>query len=199
VNRDRTSRRVTATLCVLFAVLAALGLGRWTHDGSAWTYDELRVLDAEAGLIRAPALRLAGDTTALWRDAREPRRVYLVDFIYTRCPGICQVLGSEYLQMQAALAAEPAAVHLVSLSIDPAHDGPQALVAWALGRAGTATEGQDLLRALRVVVVLDGAGGFVHNGAIHLIDAQGRLLALFDYTRWSEALAAARRAAGSLV
>jgi protein SCO1 len=210
VNRDRTSRRVTATLCVLFAVLAALGLGRWTHDGSAWTYDELRVLDAEAGLIRAPALRLAGDTTALWRDAREPRRVYLVDFIYTRCPGICQVLGSEYLQMQAALAAEPAAVHLVPLSIDPAHDGPQALVAWArrqhahsqwwtVGRAGTATEGQDLLRALRVVVVLDGAGGFVHNGAIHLIDAQGRLLALFDYTRWSEALAAARRAAGSLV
>jgi protein SCO1 len=206
-HRDRTSRRVTGTLCVLLAVVAALGLHHWTRGGSAWTYDELRMLDAEAGRIQAPHLRLQGSTNALWGEAREPRRVHLVNFIYTRCPSICVALGSEYQRMQAALAAEPAPVHLVSLSIDPLHDSPRELTAWAqqqradpawwtVGQASTRHDGEELLRALRVVVVSDGADGFVHNGAIHLIDAQGRLRALFDYTRWPQALIAARQIAG---
>jgi protein SCO1 len=207
-NRDHLSHRVTATLCVLLAVAAALGLHHWTRGGSAWTYDELRLLDAEAGSIQAPLLRLQERANALWGDAREPKRVYLVNFIYTRCPSICVALGSEYQRMQSALAAEPAPVHLVSLSIDPARDSPRELAAWAqrqradpawwtVGQASTRLEGEDLLRALRVVVVSDGADGFVHNGAIHLIDSQGRLLALFDYTQWPQALIAARQAAGT--
>jgi protein SCO1 len=207
-SHDRLSHRVTATLCVLLAVMAALGLHHWTRGGSAWTYDELRLLDAEAGSIQAPPLRLQGLPTAFWGDARGPKRVILVDFIYTRCTSICLALGNEYQRMQSALAADPAPVHLLSLSIDPAHDSPQALAAWAqrqradpawwtVGNANTRLETEELLRALRVVVVSDGAGGYVHNGAIHLIDAQGRLLALFDYTHWPQALIAARRAAGA--
>jgi protein SCO1 len=203
---DRLSRRVTATLCVLLAVVAAFGLHHWTRGGSAWTYDELRLLDAEAGRIQAPPLRLQGGANALWGEAHEPKRVYLVNFIYTRCPSICLALGSEYQRMQSALEAEPAPVHLVSLSIDPARDGTRELSAWAqrqradpawwtVGHANTRVEAEELLRALRVVVVSDGSDGFVHNGAIHLIDAQGHVLALFDYTRWPQALMLARTAA----
>jgi protein SCO1 len=208
LRSDRLSHRVTATLCVLLAVVAAFGLHHWTRGGSAWTYDELRLLDAEAGRIQAPSVRLQGSANMLWGNAHEPRRVYLVDFIYTRCPSICLALGSEYQRMQSALAAEPARVHLVSLSIDPARDSALELAAWAqrqradpawwtVGQTSTRREREALLRALRVVVVPDGADGFVHNGAIHLIDAQGRLLALFDTTRWPQALIAARQAAGA--
>jgi protein SCO1 len=64
-----------------------------------------------------------------------------------------------------------------------------------VGQTQTPSESRALLRALGVVVVPDGSGGFVHNGAIHLLDGQGSLRALFDYTRWPEALAAARRVA----
>jgi protein SCO1 len=209
VNRERTSRCITSILCVLFAVAAFAGLDRWTRGGSAWTYDELRLLDAQAGIVRAPAVRLLDDLTPLWEQREGARQAYLVDFIYTRCISVCQALGSEYQRMQSALAADPARVRLVSLSIDPAGDSPQALAAWArrqhaeplwwtVGRARTPGKGQDLLRALGVVVVPDGTGGFVHNGAIHLIDAQGRLRALFDYTRWPDALAAARQIATEL-
>lgn len=207
-ERDHLSRRCTATLCVLLALIAAFGLQHWTRGWSAWTYDELRVLDAEAGRIQAPPLRLKGSPNALWGDARQPQRVYLVNFIYTRCTSICQAVGSEYQRMQSALAAEPAPVHLLSLSIDPHHDSPQTLAAWAqrqhadpawwtVGQASTGLEGEGLLRALRVVVVSDGAEDFVHNGAIHLVDTHGRLLALFDYTAWPQALRAARQIAGA--
>jgi protein SCO1 len=187
----------------VLAALALAGLQRWTRGGIAWTYDDLRLLDAEAGTVRAPAVRLLGNPTALWSQQNAAGQAYLVDFIYTGCTSVCQTLGSEYQRMQSALAAEPATVHLVSLTIDPARDGPHELAAWAqrqraepqwwtVGRAAAPSEGQSLLHALGVVVVPDGSGGFVHNGAIHLLDGQGRLRALFDYTRWPEALAAAR-------
>jgi protein SCO1 len=206
VKREQASRRITAVLCVFLTALAFAGLQRWTRSGSAWTYDALRLLDAKAGIVRAPAVHLLDGSTPLWGQQGGARQAYLVDFIYTRCVSVCQALGSEYQRMQSALVADPAHVRLVSLSIDPAGDSPQALAAWAqrqragprwwtVGRTRTLREGQDLLRALGVVVVPDGAGGFVHNGAIHLIDAQGRLRALFDYARWPDALAAARQIA----
>jgi protein SCO1 len=206
MTRHSSSCRFTAALCLLLAVLAVLSLQHVTRGWSAWTYDELRLLDAEAGFIQAPPVRLLGKPTTLWSEAQAPQRVYLVNFIYTRCPSICVALGSEYQRMQAALAAEPARVHLLSLSIDPVHDGAQQLAAWAqqqaadpawwtVGQVSPRIEGEALLQALRVVVLPDGRGEFVHNGAIHLIDAQGRLLALFDYTQWPQALVAARQAA----
>jgi protein SCO1 len=206
VNHARASRRVTGALCLALAALALAGLQRWTRGGTAWTYDDLRLLDAEAGTVRAPVVRLLDDPAALWGQPHAAGQAYLVDFIYTGCTSVCQTLGSEYQRMQSALVTAPARVHLVSLTIDPARDGPYELAAWAqrqraeprwwtVGQTQTPSESRALLRALGVVVVPDGSGGFVHNGAIHLLDGQGRLRALFDYTRWPDALAAARRIA----
>jgi protein SCO1/2 len=50
-----------------------------------------------------------------------------------------------------------------------------------------------LLASLGVVVVPDGQGGFVHNGAIHLLDERGRLRGLYGFDQWQQALEAARR------
>ena len=47
-----------------------------------------------------------------------------------------------------------------------------------------------LLARAGVVVVSDGQGGFVHNAGLHLVDAGGRLTAIFD-TWDSERLRAA--------
>jgi protein SCO1/2 len=54
-----------------------------------------------------------------------------------------------------------------------------------------------LLRSLAVVVVPDGEGGFVHNGAIHLLDERGRLRGLFEFDQWPRALAAAHQLAAT--
>lgn len=42
------------------------------------------------------------------------------------------------------------------------------------------------------MAIPDGEGGFVHNGAIHLLDERGRLRGLFELEQWPQALAAAR-------
>ncbi|HSI60711.1 MAG TPA: SCO family protein [Ideonella sp.] len=195
----------TAAACAAVLLLFAAALWSLTRGFQAWTFDEARRLQARAGERSAAPLTLlgaGGPHAAPWGLPTAAPAVTLVDFIYTRCPGVCQALGSEYEQMQRELAPG-GAVRLLSISIDPAHDGPAELSAyaarhhadparWTLGVPNSDAALQGLLRSLGVVAVPDGTGGFVHNGAIHLIDARGRLRGLHGHAEWREALAAAQ-------
>ena len=46
--------------------------------------------------------------------------------------------------------------------------------------ASSTSELEALLNAFGVVVLPDGAGGFVHNAAIYRVDADGRLTRVYD-------------------
>ncbi len=202
------SLAATGTACALL-LLTLLGLSAWLTDGFAhWTFEERRRQQAsEAGLLAPAPLLIRTSDGQQKRVFDEPTAIYLVDFIYTRCTTVCQALGAEYFQMQEALRAAPASrIQLISLSFDGQHDQQAALSGYArLHRAdasrwvvaapvNTATSAQ-LLQQLGVVAVPDGMGGFVHNGAIHLIDGRGQVRQIFDYTDWQAALLAARKLA----
>jgi len=62
-------------------------------------------------------------------------RVWVADFVFTRCPDICPVLSTRMASLQEALngklAAGDAPVRLVSISVDPLHDTPETLAAYA--------------------------------------------------------------------
>jgi protein SCO1 len=67
-------------------------------------------------------------------------RVWVADFVFTRCPDICPVLSTRMASLQerlngerlnGKLAARDAPVRLVSISVDPVHDTPEALAAYA--------------------------------------------------------------------
>jgi protein SCO1/2 len=117
----------------------------------------------------------------------------LVDFIYTRCPTYCTALGSDFAQLQQRLAAPLAQrnVALVSISFDPAHDSPARLAAylarsgdhgsgWIAARPVDAAGLERLMRGFGVIAIADGAGGYVHNVAVHVVDPQGRLVEILD-------------------
>ena len=104
----------------------------------------------------------------------------------------------EALGYGAELAAQPTPE--LALSAFAAHQeqdrrqaGSQAFGApdWL----ATQEDASALLRSLGVIVVPDGAGGFVHNGAIHLLDERGRLRGLYEFDQWPQALEAAQRLA----
>ncbi len=215
VVRQAASRRRTTILCLVLLLGLLAGLQRWTHGFEVWTFDGRRQMQWQAGELQAPQLLLRGTdggVLRLWGDAGIGPRAYLVDFIYTRCPGVCRALGSEYQQMQQALAAPPGAapaeegVRLVSISFDVEHDTPARLAQyaaelradprrWAFAVPATSAAADVLLRSLGVVVIPDGDGGFVHNGAIHLLDERGRLRGLYEVDQWPQALLAAHRLA----
>lgn len=201
----------SALLCLLMAVALVLGLQRWTVGFERWTFEARRLWQVDQGLLRAPGVALIdseGQPLSTW-GSDAPARAYLVDFIYTRCPSVCQALGSEYQQMQGELQRQAATgVRLLSVSIDRVHDGPSELRRyaqrhkadagwWQLAVPASDAASETLRRALGVVVVPDGLGGFNHNGAIHLIDGEGRLRGLFELDQWPQALQAARALAAS--
>lgn len=197
------------------------GMHSITAGFEVWTFEGRRQWQLRAGvLVAAPvALRDAYQhEPSLWREDRAAPAAYLVDFIYARCPGVCRALGSDYQQLQRQLRSAAGArqtlgsaaggVHLVSISFDTEHDDAQALQQlalslgadpawWTFAVPATAADAQSLLRSLEVVVVPDGQGGFVHNGAIHLLDEHGRLRGLFEFDDWPAALTAARQLAAA--
>jgi protein SCO1/2 len=64
-------------------------------------------------------------------------KVWIADFIFTRCAGMCPNMTGEMRRLQQKL---PSAIHFVSFSVDPAADTPEVLAAYA------AKNGADLSR-----------------------------------------------------
>lgn len=209
--RPHLGATIAACTFALVTLLAATHV--LTRGFETWTYDGRRALDLQQGGIAARPLALMssrGESLEPWSGAPASPDAYLVDFIYTSCPSVCQVLGSEFARMQGALqeAGAGPSVRLLSVSFDLERDDRAALAAyaglhradgqsWVVAAPRSADELDRLLRDLQVIVVPDGNGGYVHNGAIHLLDAHGTLRGLFGYDEWQEALAAARRLAES--
>lgn len=192
-------RTLLASLLILGAGVAALSAA--TDGFEAFTTDSARRLDIQHHPRAVPEARLETTdrrtvTPAAWRG-----RWILVDFIYTRCTTWCMVQGAVFSQLQDRLATPIAdgKVMLLSVSFDPDHDGPSQLAeyldhsgdrgqGWVAARP---TDGNGLLalkQTFGVTVIPDGAGGFVHNSAIAVIDPAGRLM---DLLPWNDAKGAA--------
>jgi len=188
VSTRRTVIAATLALAAGLAVMHAV-----TDGFAAYTLESARRLAA----LRSPqpvpdlALELADGGSAPLSRLSGP--VLLVDFIYTNCATYCAALGSVYARLQERLAPEIAAgrVRLVSITFDPARDGPSELRAyrarhspdaagWDLGRPARAGELQRWLSAFGVVVIPDGLGGYAHNAAVHVVGPDRRLTAILD-------------------
>ena len=57
-------------------------------------------------------------------------KIWIADFIFTRCAGPCPLMTARMLEMQKALVKTPG-VKLVSVTVDPEHDTPEVLKAYA--------------------------------------------------------------------
>ena len=56
--------------------------------------------------------------------------VWIADFIFTRCAGQCPLMSARMASLDQALARQ-GGLRFVSFSVDPAHDDPAALAAYA--------------------------------------------------------------------
>ena len=122
-------------------------------------------------------------------------RPWVADFIFTSCAGACPVLSGELARVQKGLA--PAApVRLVSITVDPAHDTPEVLRAYA-ERLGADPERwlfltgtPDAIYALARDGFLLAAGPspepaqadgpFFHSNRLVLVDGAGRVRGYYD-------------------
>lgn len=191
-------RTLLASLAILVAGTAVLAAA--TRGFRAFTTETARRIDVREHPRALPQVPLQTSGGRMTDFARLRGRWALVDFIYTRCMTYCSVQGGEFARLQHRLAGPIAAdkVVLVSISFDPAHDGPAQLAGYQrrsgdhgkgwLAVRPTSQSGLDaLLRVFGVTAIPDGLGGYVHNAAIAVVDPHGRLVAITDWDAPHEA------------
>lgn len=202
-------------LLAFVLVLAGYASAAWlTHDFQVWTAEGARRMEVAQQPVSVPSVTVEGPGIAaqsLPTLLAQGGGITLVDFVYTRCQNVCRSLGNSFQQLQAVLQADRAAgdgsgVRLLSISFDGAHDVPAVLRAyartlqadptlWTLVRVPDVAQQQVLLQRLGVVVIPDGRGDYEHNAAFLVLDAQGRLLRVFDVAEQQLALDYARHLA----
>jgi protein SCO1 len=184
---------------VLLTLVLATGLAALHFETDGFrvvTSAGARQLSVERAPQIIPDARLVDQNGTPYTLGAYRGRAVLVDFIYTRCPTICGVLGDDFahvlqsMQARRSGAGAGAPIDLLSISFDPTDD-QQALrlygerfgakaPRWRIAAPADAQVRAALLRTFDVVVIPDGMGGFFHNDTVYVIDARGRLVRILE-------------------
>ena len=195
----------TAVATLVIAVVAGAALWQATDGLRAFTTEGARRLAVLEQPRPVPDVRLIDVRGREQASTDENGRAVVVEFIYATCPTICAALGESFAKLRSDIDAAGLAdrVRLISISLDLARDGPEALRdyadahgadgrIWTVARPENELALHSLLKAFDVIVIPDGAGGFVHNAALHVIGQNGKLKAIFSIGEEARVLAAAR-------
>lgn len=172
---------------VLLIGMSALVWG--TEGFRAITTEGARQLSVARHPLPVPAVRLVDQDGHPFSLADYRGTIVLVDFIYTRCPKLCGVLGDDFHRMLALAPKQD--IKFLSISFDPENDNRDALKLygdrydatpprWRIAATADSSGLAALLRTFGVIVIPDGLGGFVHDDSIYLIDRKGRFARIFE-------------------
>jgi len=108
---------------LLFVLAVAMGYSMWQAS--------VRRDVEQLPVIRAvPEFALTDQNGQTVTNADLRGKIWIADFIFTRCAGPCPLMTARMLEMQKALVKTPE-VKLVSVTVDPEYDTPEVLKAYA--------------------------------------------------------------------
>jgi len=190
---------VRRTVLLAFALLVGAG-------GAIVLHTTLRAAPLPV-LGTVPAFTLTERSGAPVGTAELAGHVWIADFVFTRCPDFCPALTTRMADLQRTIPAGGDPVRLVSFTVDPAHDTPDVLRAYA-ARAGAAeswlfvTGPRDALSTLlrdgfKVAYADDGpaAAPITHSDRFVLVDRELRIRGYYHGTEAAEMARLARDAA----
>jgi protein SCO1 len=137
-----------------------------------------------------PDFRLVDQTGSPFGPERLSGRVWIADFVFTRCPDICPRMTERLAGIQRALGEQ---ADLVSVSVDPAYDTPERLTAFArahgadsprwhflTGESGHVQEA--VLRGFKIAFSRDSEeiSTITHGVHVVLVDGRGRIRGYYD-------------------
>jgi protein SCO1/2 len=125
----RRAQRVAARLAArpLFWALVVLAISGFQIVRAVSA--ELPALPPVLGTL--PAFELTDQRGKPFGSAQLRHRVWIANFIFTRCPTVCPVFTQKMAKVQDRVKNVAAGLHLVSFSVDPDHDTPEVLAAYA--------------------------------------------------------------------
>jgi protein SCO1/2 len=123
VSHQRAARR-GALLTVAMGVAILVTAATWA--AFRWGVEPQPPLPVLGGV---PSFTLVGSDGQPVAETSLAGTVWVADFIFTQCPGMCPVLSAQMARVQKALGPD-SRVRLVSFSVDPANDSPEVLRAY---------------------------------------------------------------------
>jgi protein SCO1/2 len=134
---------------------------------------------------KVPAFSFTNQDDETITNKNFENKVYVVEFFFTTCPTICPKMNANMLLVQNEFYGNPE-FGIASFSIDPKHDTPEVLKAYAKEKGATLknwqflTGDQDAIYAFSNVGFKlyagenkEAEGGFEHSGLFALIDKNG--------------------------
>lgn len=125
-------------------------------------------------------------------------KIYVVDFFFTKCPGICPIMTDNMLQIQSEFF-DNEDIMLLSLSVTPEIDSVEVLKKYAIEKGikdskwnittGPKNHIYNLARKSYFAVVDQGDGGlqdFIHTPNFILVDKKKQIRGIYDGTKQKE-------------
>ena len=167
-----------------------------------WRVERMRSMQSAERFIHAA--RDGGELPTLWpapsfaltdQHGREVTlaalrgRPFVADFIFTQCTSACPMITSRMVMLQRSLAGQD--VHFVSFSVDPAHDTPDVLAAYATRwndretrwtlLATTDSSLQAVASGFRIAIekTLDDRNPILHSSLFFLVDGEGQVRGVY--------------------
>jgi protein SCO1 len=168
-----------------------------TNGGQGFTTETIRrseVLQRPQHITGFNLLTSDGNETSLQTLLKNDNKVWVVDFVYTRCQTVCLALGTAYQQLQADILSQGLqnSIGLLSISFDPEHDDQQTLrkfaqrmrmnpSVWQVAAIKNPKDRQRLLDAFGIIVIPAPLGEYEHNAALHLVTSSSMLVNILGY------------------
>jgi protein SCO1/2 len=114
-------RKVRLLLWALLPVAAVGAFAARSMSGSEAT--------TKGALGHVPTFSLTDQRERRVTDRDLLGKVWVANFVFTRCPSVCPMLTAKFAALQKQLGPLP--VQFVSISVDPDYDTPQVLAAYA--------------------------------------------------------------------
>jgi cytochrome oxidase Cu insertion factor (SCO1/SenC/PrrC family) len=165
-------------------------------------------IEQQRPLGQVPEFTLIDQDGKPFTDQTLKGRVWVAEFVFTRCAGPCPMMMERMAQVQKAVAGTD--VHLVSFTVDPTHDTPEVLreyaktygadpKQWTLA-TGKPEEIEALSRAmLSAIRMSHDREQIMHSERFFLVDGAGNIRGPYtgtDDDGWRALSADARRLAG---
>ncbi len=142
-------------------------------------------------LASAPDFAFTSQTGVPIKRADFAGKIWIADFIFTRCAGPCPVMTERLSELQRALAAGLDDVRLVSVTVDPEYDSPEVLAKyaarfgadparWAFLTGEPAAIEKFTTKGMLLALAKDGEGAPIHSQKFVVVDPSGNIRAYRD-------------------
>lgn len=113
---------------------------------------------------KVPAFSLTDQRGGTVTDQDLRGSVWVANFVFTRCPSVCPLLTAKFKALQAQIGPLEG-VRYVSMSVDPKHDTPEVLAAYAQKFGADPERWRFLTGPLEAIEKTVVAGFKIHIGA----------------------------------